>query len=237
MEQNEIYNVSFRHLLGSLIDLSSRTRPDSATAVSMLGKFQSDPSPQDCTALKHLVCYVKGTVHFGILLSTDTGNRHLEAWSDADWGRDEAKRSPGPGYVPTFASEPVLWSSRLQCSTAQSTFESEFAALTACVREVFWLPMLLDDVGEAQKSESEVLQANLEAITWTDYGQGLQKVKHVALRYHDVCSVVEEGSFKVVYTPSCSNRADSLTKILGSGSHDVYRELVGVVGETVSGAC
>lgn len=47
--------VPFRNVLGSLIYLSVRTRPNIATAVSSLARFQVDPTSNDWKALKHLL--------------------------------------------------------------------------------------------------------------------------------------------------------------------------------------
>ena len=80
--------VPYRSVLGSLIYLSTRTRPDISTAVSLLGKFQSDPTPNDWKALKHLLRYLKRTIRSGIFIPRHSVNKTLDAYSDADWRRD-----------------------------------------------------------------------------------------------------------------------------------------------------
>ena len=40
-----MFNCPFRSVLGGLLYLSTRTRPDIATAVSMMAKFQAAPRP------------------------------------------------------------------------------------------------------------------------------------------------------------------------------------------------
>ena len=67
-EEKEMKNVPFRKVLGALLYLCTRTRPDISTAVSMLSKFQSKPSMQHWKMLKHVVRYLLGTEHYGILL-------------------------------------------------------------------------------------------------------------------------------------------------------------------------
>ena len=69
-EEKEMKNVPFRKVLGALLYLCTRTRPDISTAVSMLSKFQSKPSMQRYSKmLKHVVRYLLGTEHYGIPVS------------------------------------------------------------------------------------------------------------------------------------------------------------------------
>ena len=48
-EKLEMQDKPFRNLLGKLLYLANRTRPDLATAVSLLAKYQSDPGPSHWT--------------------------------------------------------------------------------------------------------------------------------------------------------------------------------------------
>lgn len=84
--------VPYRIVLGSLIYLSTRTRPYIATAVSFLCKFQFDPTPTDWKALKHLLRYIRRTTRLGILIPSNSVNQGLHGYSDADWARDETGR-------------------------------------------------------------------------------------------------------------------------------------------------
>lgn len=51
-------------------------RPDIAYAVSTLSCFSSQPGPKHVQALKHLLCYLKGSADFGIVYSCDGGTLH-----------------------------------------------------------------------------------------------------------------------------------------------------------------
>lgn len=86
----EISAVPYLIVLGYSIYLYTRSRPDIATTASHPGKFQADPTPNDWKALKHLRCYVKGTVAFGILLPMNCECTVLRAYSVAYWARDKS---------------------------------------------------------------------------------------------------------------------------------------------------
>lgn len=226
-EIKEMVNVPYQEVLGSLLYLSTRTRPDISTAVSMLGKFSSAPAPRHWKAMKQVVRYLQGTKQVGLVFKKGCDGT-LEAWSDADWARDQDKRRSRSGIVLTIGGNPVSWTSKLQPSVALSTCEAEFYALSECVREVNWVRQVLKELGFDTEEPTCVYQDNLGTIRWTDEVQGLRKVKHVGIRYHSVKETVEHQSVQVLYTPSQENKADSLTKALVGSSFEKHCQLLHV---------
>lgn len=83
----------YRKILGSLLFLTTRNRPDIMAAVSMLAKFQSDPSVKHWKSLKTVVRYVYVTKEYGEFLPSDKKLK-LSGWSDADWARDHENAGP-----------------------------------------------------------------------------------------------------------------------------------------------
>lgn len=69
--------------------------------------------------------------------------------------------------------------------------------------------------------------------------QGLSSVKHVALYYHYVRSILELGSVEIIYLPKDKIRADQVTKIFGSEIHANHRRyfVAGTSTLLVRGAC
>lgn len=72
-------SIPYHQVLGSLIYLSTRTRPDISTAVYMLEEFQANPTPKDCKALKHVLRYIKGATEYRLFFSSDGDSHKLEA--------------------------------------------------------------------------------------------------------------------------------------------------------------
>lgn len=232
VDEAEMRHVPYRPVLGSLLYLATRTRPDIATAVSMLAKFQEAPAVRHWKAMKHVVRYLKGTPKMGILLPKQGDVPKLQVWSDADWARDQSKRRSRTGAVITINYGPIGWTSKLQTSVATSTAEAEFNALAVTVRDTVWMRSVLDDLGQPQKGPTVVNQDNLGTISWTEEVQGLRNVKHMGIKYHYVRELVSKKRIIVNYTPSKDNRADSLTKVLIGDSFLVHRSLLGVVDKT-----
>ena len=141
----------------------------------------------------------------GILIPTQTESTGLEAWSVADRARKEEKPRYRSGFFIIYKSTPFFWSSLLQTATALLTTEAEFAALASCVREVVWLRAVINEIGVSETSATVVHQHNLGSITWKNYVQGLQRVKHVALSYQYVKSIIETRTVTVEFTASADN--------------------------------
>ena len=222
MDEEAMSNLPYREVLGSLLFLATRTRPDLATVVSMLGKYQEAPLVEHWKSMKSVIRYLIGTLDYGIFMPSGQ-EALLEAWSDADWARDHHKRRSRSGYLVTFGGCPVVWASRLQSLTAQSTTEAEFISLAHCVREIHWIRATLEELHVFQSEPTTVYQDNLGTISWTTEVQGLRKVKHIGIRYHYVRDAVDAKTICVEYTPSTENKADGLTKVLVTSAFDKFR--------------
>ena len=227
-EQATMETVPFRKVLGSLLYLSTRTRPDISTAVSMIAKFQSKPRHCHWKMVKNVVRYLIGTKKHGILLPKVVETPKLLCWSDADWARDLTNRRSRSGILITLNGGPVVWTSRLQSYTAESSTEAEFNALSVALREVKWLRVVLSELQLLDGSPTVIKQDNLGSIKWTEEPNGLRKVKHVEIKYHVVKDAVLSKVVSVDYTPSANNRSDSLTKVLIGADFIKHRDWIGV---------
>jgi hypothetical protein len=78
---------SYREAVGSLLHLSTNTRPDISFTVGMLGHAMATPSAQDIVTVKRLIRYLSGTRYCGLVL-VGGGDSTLVEYSDADWGDD-----------------------------------------------------------------------------------------------------------------------------------------------------
>lgn len=228
VDRRQMATVPYRKFLGSLIYLSTRTRPDIATADSILGKFQADPVLDDWKALKHLLRYLKGTVRSGIIIPHRRTESRFEAYSDAAWAREERSRRSRSDVVIFNNATPVVWLSKLQQAMATSTSEAEFSALSTCAKDVAWLWEVLSEIGFPEGEATGVHQDNLCCINWTESVQGLRNVKHVGIRYHYVRYLVHRGIIRVQYVQSDLIKADALTNVLGKVLHSVHMTSLGL---------
>ena len=77
----------YQSAVGSLLYLSTGTRPDIAFAVGNVARFSSSPTTRHWTGVKRILRYLKGTSNLGLhyLNSVD---EDLVGYSDSDWAGD-----------------------------------------------------------------------------------------------------------------------------------------------------
>lgn len=79
--------VLYQSAVGSLLYLSTRTRPDISYAVGNVARFCSKPTKDHWMAVKRIFRYLRGTTHLGLLYNKSEVTS-LVGYSDADWGGD-----------------------------------------------------------------------------------------------------------------------------------------------------
>ncbi len=135
----------YQSAVGSLLYLSTGTRPDVAFAVSYVAKFSSDPTKKHWTAVKRILRYLKSTSMLG-LLNTKSGESELVGFSDSDWAGDIDDRRSTSGYLFKLSGAPISWRSKKQTSIALSTAEAECIALSSATQEAMWLKQLMSEL-------------------------------------------------------------------------------------------
>jgi hypothetical protein len=80
-------------LLGSLQYAVICSRPDIATALSILGSAQANPSFHHFQAMKKVLRYLKDTISMRLTLGgSDAESIQLSGYANADWGNDATHR-------------------------------------------------------------------------------------------------------------------------------------------------
>lgn len=92
-----IPSFPYQQTVGSLLYLSTSSRPDISLVVTTVAKFASNPQEIHCTAVKRILKYLVGTINHGICFSrTWTKNKSQESclentlttYADAHYGGD-----------------------------------------------------------------------------------------------------------------------------------------------------
>jgi hypothetical protein len=225
-ERSEMRSTPFRAAIGSLLYLSTRTRPDITVAVSILAKHSQDPSPIHWQGVKRVMRYLKGTMNYG--LSYSEGHSALTVYCDADWGTDDDDRRSRTGIVTFVGNNLISWTSRRQTTTSVSSCEAEYAALFEAARETAWLRNLMCEIGECPGNvATTVFHDNQGSIAWAE--GGMRRVKHVELKYHYTQDMIQREQIRIEYVPSADNKADGLTKALCGRKHQGMLHMLNVV--------
>ena len=57
----------YQKIIGSLTYATTATRPDISAAVGVLSKYMSRPGKEHMESMKRIICFLKGTVNFGLV--------------------------------------------------------------------------------------------------------------------------------------------------------------------------
>ncbi|KAL4376717.1 hypothetical protein GQ457_02G017480 [Hibiscus cannabinus] len=137
-EREQMKNIPYASVVGSLMYAQVCTRPDIAFAVGMLGRYQSNPGIDHWRAAKKVLRYLKGTKEY---MLTYKRSDHLEVvgYSDSDFVGCVDSRKSTSGYIFMFASGAISWRSVKQTLTATSTMEAEFVSCFEATSHGVWL--------------------------------------------------------------------------------------------------
>ncbi|GKB41039.1 retrovirus-related pol polyprotein from transposon TNT 1-94 [Tanacetum coccineum] len=132
-------------MIRSLMYLTS-SRPDFVFAVCMCAQYQAKPTEKHLQAVKRIFRYLKGTSNICLWYSKDTNNT-LTAYANADHvGCQDTRRSTS-GSAQFLGDKLVSWSSKKQKSTAISSTEAKYIALSRCCAQILWIRSQLTDYG------------------------------------------------------------------------------------------
>ena len=212
----------YRSLVGALQYLTI-TRPDIAHVVNSVSQFLHAPTIDHFLAVKRILRYVKGTLHFGLTFRPSTIPSALVAYSDADWaGYPDTRRSTS-GYSIYLGNNLVSWSAKKQPTVSRSSCESEYRALAMTAAELLWLTHLLHDLKVPIPQQPLLLCDNKSAIFLSSNPVSHKRAKHVELDYHFLRELVVAGKLRTQYVPSHLQVADIFTKTVSQPLFEFFQ--------------
>lgn len=144
-------------------------------------------------AAKRILRYVKGTLHFGLIYSKDSGNNLSTGYSDSDLaGNLDDRRSTG-GMVFYLNDSLITWVSQNQKCVALSCCEAEFMAATAADCQGIWLRNQLSHLTGENLGPVILYLDNRSAIDLAKNAVFHGRSKHIDVRYHFIRECVNRG--------------------------------------------
>nr|GEV22823.1 retrovirus-related Pol polyprotein from transposon TNT 1-94 [Tanacetum cinerariifolium] len=107
----------------------------------------------------------------------------------------------------------VSWSSRKQKSTAISSTEAEYIALSGCGPQILWMRLQITDYGLKFKKIS-LYRDNKSAIALCYNNVQHSRSKHIDVRYHFIKEQVKNGVVELYIVRTEYQLADIFTKAL-----------------------
>jgi hypothetical protein len=214
----------YAEVIGSLLYMTTCTRPDITYAVNVLSKYIACHDQTHSLAAKGIMRYLSGTKNLGITFKRkDSGSFKLRAYTDSDWAADKDTRRSVTGFVFFLGESPVSWKSKSQPTVALSSTEAEYMALASTTQEMLYLKALCLQFGILEELPV-VLGDNMSALALVSNPVHHARTKHIDIRFHFCREALECGIIDYQYVHTLWNVADTFTKPLAHTQFVVLRD-------------
>ncbi|GKC19069.1 retrovirus-related pol polyprotein from transposon TNT 1-94 [Tanacetum coccineum] len=181
--------------------------------ISMMGQmYQASPIKKHLEALKRVFRYLRGTINWGLWYPKDTAMA-LTAYANADHAGCQDTRRSTSGSAQFLGDKLVSWSSKKQKSTAISTTEAEYIAMSGCCAQILWMRSQLTDYDFAFNKIPLYCDNRSAIALWCNNVQH-SRSKHIDIRHHFIREQVEKGVGELYFVTTDYQLADIFTKAL-----------------------
>jgi len=127
----------YRCIVENLIYMTI-TRLDLSYVVGVVSQFMQTPRKPHLDAMRRMLKYIKHNLQCGIFYKAKN-QLQVHGYIDADWAGNVSDRRSISGFMFSFGSGDVSWSSKKQPIVALSSIEAEYIGATIVACEVIWL--------------------------------------------------------------------------------------------------
>jgi hypothetical protein len=229
-EDEELFDApTYQKAVGCLMWAMVGTRPDISFAVGKLSQHNNRPVLRHWRGVQRVFRYLQATRPFSIVYG---GRNTLEVtgYGDADYAGDLDDRKSTSGQIFTIAGGALVWASKKQRSTATSTAEAEYIALSLAGKTAKWLRTFLADLRIPSHLITPITLNcdNTAAIALARDPKDHSRSKHVDVHYHLVRELVEKRIVELRYCPTNQMLADGLTKPLTGKALEEFVQSIGL---------
>jgi hypothetical protein len=187
----------YRQIIGSSMYLMN-TRPDIFFSVNTLSQFLVEPRHVHLVSAKHVMRYLKRTLDCGLIYDGDHDFR-LSGDTDSNWAGSVSDRKSTSGCRFILGSAMISWQSRKQSSISLSAMEAKYIVACSANCEAIWLHKLFTGLFDLEMEATTILCDNQSCIKMTENHVLHDKSKHIEIRYHYICDMVQRGAIKLQY--------------------------------------
>ncbi|GKE14636.1 retrovirus-related pol polyprotein from transposon TNT 1-94 [Tanacetum coccineum] len=211
-KEGKVVDPSHYHgMIGTLLYLTA-SRPDLQFAICMCARYQARPTEKHLHAVKRIFRYLKGTVNRGLWYPKDSSIA-LTAFADADHAGFQDTRCSTPGSMQFLGDRLVSWSLKRQKSTAISSTEAEYIAMSSCCTQILWMRSQLTDY-DLGFNKIPMYCDNKSAIASSCNNVQHSRSKNIDIRFYFIKEHVENGVIKLYFVNTEYQLADIFTKAL-----------------------
>ena len=226
-EEEEETNFPYRSLVGSLLFLASRSRPDLLFPVILLSQYNTGHSLTHVKCLLQVLQYAVNT-RFQTIQLSKSADENLYAYTDASWASDRDDRKSFCGFITFLGGIPLSWGCKKQSSVALSSMEAEFLGVVHCLKDTRWLSGIFRAFDPVKNLSNlpTVFSDSLSAINYSKNQMETSGTKHIEIRYNFVKDWLLKGYFSLKPVAGKLNIADIFTKPQSAPTLDKFRDIV-----------
>ena len=196
--------IPYASAIGSIMYAMLCTIPDVCLAISLVGRYQSNPGFDHWTAVKNIVKYLKRTKDMFLVYGGDNElvvNGYVNASFDTD--PDDSKSQPG--YVFIMIGGAISW-----CS-------SKHSVVAGSMTKEF-----ISDLGVIPSASGpmKIFCDNTSAIALAKESRFHKKTKHIKRCFNSIRHQVSEGDIEICKIHTDLNVVE--TKPLSRAKHDQH---------------
>ncbi|KAE9233117.1 hypothetical protein PF004_g9734 [Phytophthora fragariae] len=224
-DKTQVNNASlpYREIVGSLQYLVACTRPDMASVVRCLGKYNGAYTRENFAMAKRAVRYLLGTKTFGLVYRPTDAMPLLIAFADADHAMCADTSRSNTGFVLQLNGCAWMWKSKQQSRVTTNTCASELVTACDCVDNLVWARQLLAEL--LVKTEVSTVHCDNQSALHVIANRGnSKKVQRFAKEARMIAEFVDEGAVQMKYVSTTENVADIITKALGPQRFEYLRD-------------
>ncbi len=172
----------YRRIVGSLIYMTI-TRPNLNYAVRVVSQFMQMPRNPHLDAVNYILKYIKHIFQCGISYEAKS-QLQVHGYTDANWAGNVSDKRSTSGFMFSFGSGVVSWSSKKQPIVALSSRKAEYIGVAIVACEVVWLEKLLSDLGQLVDVFIIIYCDNINSILLVNNLIYHTRTKHIKMFYH-----------------------------------------------------
>ena len=212
-----------REAIGSLMWVSTFSRPDISFAVRTVARHAHAPTERHWKAIVKIFAYLKETRDLGITYKRGSG-LGLAVYVDASYADAEDRRSVS-GLATTVGGTVISHGSKTQAIVSLSSTEAEYIAAGEGVKEALFVRAVLSFVApETSGGSIQVLEDNQGAMALVQNPLSSARSKHIDVRYHFIRGLFRSGDISIKFVPTSEQHADMLTKALSKSNLQYHRK-------------
>ena len=247
-ERERVSKLPYLEIVGSLLYLSTMTRPDIAYHMSVLCSYMHDPSIDCYNAAVDLLLYVGHTKHYhlrysGTVAAPDglkdpDSARLIEsscgfvAYSDASWHKPDHLGYNMFGYVVCLYGGPVAFAAKRLKVVAHSSAEAEYAAASYSCKEIAFVRNVCSELELGVSGPVCLAVDNEAAIKIAENRGATGRTKHFSDAIHYIRHMIDHLVVRLRYVSTHEQLADGFTKPLDKGKFRTWcSKLLSGVGD------